>query len=87
MGDSFAVSIAADEVTEPKPAPDMYVEACRRLGVDPSRALAFEESGTGLRSAAAAGLRTVATPTLDTHELAAGWVWSSLDDPTLVAWA
>ncbi len=87
LADSFAVSIAADEVTEPKPAPDLYVEACRRLGVDPSRALAFEDSGTGLRSATAAGLRTVAIPSLATHELTANWVWSSLDDPTLLAWA
>jgi len=46
-----------------------------------------EDSSTGLRSATAAGLRTVAIPTLTTHELTADWVWSSLDDPTLLMWA
>jgi beta-phosphoglucomutase-like phosphatase (HAD superfamily) len=49
----------------PKPAPDVYLEACRRLGVDPARALAIEDSPHGITAAKAAGLRCVAVP----HEL------------------
>jgi HAD superfamily hydrolase (TIGR01509 family) len=49
----------------PKPAPDVYVEACRRLAVDPGHALALEDSPHGIAAAKAAGLRCVAVP----HEL------------------
>ncbi len=45
-----------------KPAPDVYLEAVRRLGVDPARAAAIEDSRNGIRSAHAAGLRVVAIP-------------------------
>lgn len=84
---TFEVSIAADEIASPKPAPDMYLEACRRLGVEPGDALAFEDSSTGVRSARAAGVRCVGVPTLVNHSLEADWVWPSLADPYLVAWA
>ena len=86
LGGTFAVSLAADEVPEPKPAPDIYLEACNRLGVQPSDAVAFEDSATGLRSATAAGLRTIGIPTLKTQSLTADWVWGSLEDPALMAW-
>lgn len=45
-----------------KPAPDVYLGTARRLGVDPACCLAFEDSGTGLTSAVAAGMKTVAVP-------------------------
>lgn len=45
-----------------KPQPDVYWGAARRLGVDPAACLAFEDSGNGLKSAATAGLLTVAVP-------------------------
>jgi HAD superfamily hydrolase (TIGR01509 family) len=48
-----------------KPAPDVYVEACARLGVDPAHALAIEDSHHGIAAAKTAGLRCVAVP----HEL------------------
>ncbi len=83
----FHASIAADEITNPKPAPDLYLEACRRLGVDPLHTLAFEDSAKGLQSAVAAGLRTVGIPSLASQPLAADWVWPSLDHAALVAWA
>ncbi|MDI2125063.1 HAD family hydrolase [Yinghuangia seranimata] len=50
------VSVAADEVAAPKPAPDLYLAACARLGVAPERALAVEDSRTGIEAARAAGL-------------------------------
>ncbi len=45
-----------------KPAPDVYLGAARMLGVAPAHCLAFEDSGNGLRSAVAAGMRTIAVP-------------------------
>jgi HAD superfamily hydrolase (TIGR01509 family) len=58
----FAATVSSEEVARGKPAPDVYVEACRRLGVEPRRAVAIEDSRNGIRSAHAAGLRVVAIP-------------------------
>jgi HAD superfamily hydrolase (TIGR01509 family) len=59
--DRFDVLVCGDEAT-PKPAPDLYLLACARLGVEPSRSLAFEDSPTGVRAAKAAGLTCVGVP-------------------------
>jgi sugar-phosphatase len=45
-----------------KPAPDVYLGAARKLGVEPANCIAFEDSGSGLRSAHSAGMRTIAVP-------------------------
>jgi HAD superfamily hydrolase (TIGR01509 family) len=58
----FAVTVSTEEVEHGKPAPDVYLTAAARLGVEPGRAVAVEDSSNGLRSAAAAGLRVVAIP-------------------------
>jgi HAD superfamily hydrolase (TIGR01509 family) len=58
----FAVTVSAEEVARGKPAPDVYLEAARRLAVDPVRAAAVEDSTNGLRSAVAAGMVVVAAP-------------------------
>lgn len=81
----FPVSVAADEVTNPKPAPDMYLRACDELGVSPAEALAFEDSMTGVRSAQAAGIPVIGVPSLK-GEFPADWVISSLEDPQLHTW-
>ncbi len=83
---TFPVSIAADEIDRPKPAPDMYLRACELLRVAPADTLAFEDSMTGLRSARAAGLRVVGVPTLRDGEFPADLVVDSLQDGGLVAW-
>lgn len=73
----------------PKPRPDVYVVAAQRLGADPGRTLAVEDTGCGLRSAGRAGLRTVGVgrrPSVEDLTLADLWV-GALDDPRLVAWA
>lgn len=80
------IHIAGDEVANPKPAPDIYVTACECLGVAPEDCLAFEDSRTGLESALAAGLRTVAIPTFTEHKVGADVVFESLLDPDLLAW-
>ena len=51
----FADTIAGDEVPTPKPAPDMYLEAARRVGVEPRECLVVEDSWNGMSAAAAAG--------------------------------
>ena len=54
--------VSSEEVARGKPAPDVYLEAARRLGVDATRCVAVEDSSNGLRSAAAAGMAIVAVP-------------------------
>jgi HAD superfamily hydrolase (TIGR01509 family) len=58
----FQTIVAGDQVAHRKPAPDVYLEALRRLGADPRRTIAIEDSAPGLASARAAGLKTVAIP-------------------------
>jgi HAD superfamily hydrolase (TIGR01509 family) len=58
----FRATVSSEEVPRGKPAPDVYLEAARRLGVQPSRAAAVEDSANGIRSADAAGMRVVAIP-------------------------
>ncbi len=64
----FAVIGAGDVVPAKKPAPDIYRFVLRRLGCDPSNAIAFEDSENGVRAARAAGLTVVATPSLYTKD-------------------
>ena len=59
---AFAAAVSSEEVTRGKPAPDVYLEATRRLGVPPAASAAVEDSTNGLRSAAAAGLTVIAVP-------------------------
>ena len=58
----FGTVVSSDQVAVGKPAPDVYLEACSRLGTVPSRAVAIEDSSNGLRAAAAAGLAVIAVP-------------------------
>jgi beta-phosphoglucomutase-like phosphatase (HAD superfamily) len=57
--------VGADEVSQPKPAPDVYMEAARRLGVMPDCCLAFEDSVSGRQAAQAAGMHCVFVPNHD----------------------
>lgn len=61
-GSYFQVHVSGDEVTNGKPAPDIYLEAARRLGVHPSNCLALEDSTNGARAAVAAGMICGAVP-------------------------
>src|SRR3954468_11079387 len=58
----FAATVSSEEVARGKPAPDVYLEAARRLGVDPAACAAVEDSHNGIRAAKAAGMRTFAIP-------------------------
>jgi len=58
----FGATVSGEEVAHGKPAPDIYLEAARRLGVEAARCAAVEDSTNGLRSGAAAGMKVVALP-------------------------
>jgi len=58
----FAAVVSANDVEHPKPAPDIYLEACRLLGVSAAEAVALEDSAIGVASAAAAGMFVIAVP-------------------------
>jgi HAD superfamily hydrolase (TIGR01509 family) len=58
----FKATVSSEEVPRGKPAPDVYLEAAARLGVDPSHAAAVEDSENGIRAAKAAGMRVLAIP-------------------------
>ena len=62
VGDLFRVTVSSEEVERGKPAPDVYLEAARKLGVAPEQAVAIEDSGAGIRAAKAAGMRVIAVP-------------------------
>ncbi len=71
----FPVIVTRDDVPRPKPAPDSFREACRRLGADPADCLAFEDSPSGLAAAKAAGMSVAVTP----NELTRGLDLSAAD--------
>lgn len=62
LGPLFELTVSSEQVARGKPAPDVYLEAARRLGVDPMRTAAIEDSHNGIRAAKAAGMRTLAIP-------------------------
>jgi HAD superfamily hydrolase (TIGR01509 family) len=62
-------AIVSGEEARSKPAPDLYLLACHRLGVAPSMAVALEDSPTGVRAAQAAGLTCIGVPSDPRHPL------------------
>jgi len=78
----FVAVVSGADLGHPKPDPAVYVEACRRLGVDPADAVAFEDSAVGIRSALDAGLTVVGVPQegVDLSEAGAHIVLASLWD-------
>ena len=66
---AFEAITTGDEVP-PKPAPDVYLLACERIGVEPATAVAVEDSPTGVRAAQAAGLTCIGVPSDADHPLA-----------------
>jgi HAD superfamily hydrolase (TIGR01509 family) len=58
----FRATVSSEEVARGKPAPDVYLEAARRLGVESSTAAAVEDSHNGILAARAAGMRVIAVP-------------------------
>jgi HAD superfamily hydrolase (TIGR01509 family) len=71
VGPLFHAIVTGEEVVRRKPAPDVYLEAARRLAVPPSLSIAIEDSGPGIDAARAAGMIAVAIPhwLTATHDL------------------
>jgi HAD superfamily hydrolase (TIGR01509 family) len=77
----FEAIVTSDDVPHAKPAPDMYLLACERLGVPPADALALEDSASGVAAAKAAGLTCIAVPQYaETDVSAADRVIDSLEE-------
>jgi HAD superfamily hydrolase (TIGR01509 family) len=85
LTEAFDVILSGEDVDEPKPAPDIYLAACRHLGVAPSEAIALEDSPTGVAAAAAAGLYVIGIPSLPGVVLDAALTAAALDDAAVRA--
>jgi HAD superfamily hydrolase (TIGR01509 family) len=89
FGDRFDTVVTGTEVSDLKPSPAVYLEVLDRIGSDPARTVAVEDSANGVRAAVAAGLRCVAAHNAYTREddlSGATLVADGLNDPALVAW-
>jgi HAD superfamily hydrolase (TIGR01509 family) len=81
MTDAFDAIVTSDDVELAKPAPDIYLLACERLGVAPADALALEDSASGVAAAKAAGLTCIAVPQFaETDVSAADRIVDSLEE-------
>ncbi len=74
FSDAFDLVVGADDVREPKPAPEIYLRSCEALGAHPARSIALEDSPTGVAAARSAGLYVIGVPSaqgvvLDAHEV------------------
>ncbi|HTY96050.1 MAG TPA: HAD family phosphatase [Solirubrobacteraceae bacterium] len=58
----FSATVSSEEVAHGKPAPDVYLEAARRLGLAAGACVAVEDSANGIRSAVAAEMKVIAVP-------------------------
>lgn len=85
MRDAFAAVVSAEETERDKPHPHVYLEACRRIGVAPRAAAAFEDSALGARAARRAGLFVVVVPSAPEARAEADLVVPSLADARLRA--
>ena len=70
MRDAFEFLLTPWAGFSPKPAPDLYLEACRRLGTSPAGAVVLEDSRPGVAAARAAGITVVGIPSVPGVELA-----------------
>ena len=84
LTDQFDAIVSSDEVEHGKPAPDVYLEAARRLGSEPSACLVVEDSYNGVRAAKAAGMTVVLVPN---HSVPPASGTAELADAVLVSLA
>lgn len=82
----FPVAVNGMEVERPKPFPDIYLEAARRLGVSPQNCLVFEDSPTGLQAGLAAGMRVIGVQTSPADLPGAALLVEDFSSPKLEAW-
>lgn len=87
LRDAVRGIVAADEVENGKPAPDLYLRAGALLDCPAADTLAFEDSLVGVQAAQAAGVPVVGVPTMAQDGFAPDFLFGSLADPVLQAWA
>ncbi len=81
LADVFETIVTSSDVEHAKPAPDIYLRACQDLGVEPSEAVALEDSASGVAAAKAAGLTCIAVPQFaETDASAADRIIDSLEE-------
>lgn len=80
LAGAFDAIVTAEDVPNPKPAPDAYLAAARALGAAPTACVVLEDSPTGLAAGRACGARTIGIPSLDGVTLDADLVAPSLED-------
>jgi HAD superfamily hydrolase (TIGR01509 family) len=83
MHQYFRAYVGVDMVTQGKPEPEVYLEAARRLGADPRRCLAIEDSRVGVQAALNAGMRVLAVPAEQdgySHFQSAWAIYKNLDE-------
>jgi HAD superfamily hydrolase (TIGR01509 family) len=80
LAEGWDAVVTGEDVAALKPSPDIYLEACSRLGVRPEEAVALEDSPTGVAAARAAGLTVVGIPSVPGVKLEADLVADSLSD-------
>ncbi|MGH3087476.1 MAG: HAD family hydrolase [Rubrobacteraceae bacterium] len=86
LGGAFDIVLGSDDVSNPKPDPELYRTACERLGAEPERSVALEDSPPGVEAARAAGMYVIGVPSEEGVELgAADIVARSLGDPSVLA--
>jgi HAD superfamily hydrolase (TIGR01509 family) len=86
LANRFGVAVSSEDVEHPKPSPDVYLEAFARLGADPARGVALEDSETGIASARASGAFVLTVPSLPGGNPDGDYLTSSLADPTVLEW-
>ena len=82
----FPVTVNGFEVSRPKPFPDIYLEAARRLNVEPANCVVFEDSPTGLQAGVAAGMEVVGVETSSAELKGAVLRIKDFTDPKLEEW-
>lgn len=82
----FSVAVNGMQVERPKPFPDIYLEAAKRLGVEPKHCIVFEDSPTGVEAGRAAGMRVVGVETTPTHFQGIDLRIKDFLDPALEPW-
>ena len=82
----FAVVVDGTEVERPKPFPDIYLLAARKLNLQPEQCIVFEDSPVGAAAGKAAGMRTIGVETIPTTFDDVDLIISNFQDPRLESW-
>ena len=86
LREHFPITVNGMQVAHPKPFPDVFLEAARRLNMPPQRCIVFEDSPTGVTAGLAAGMRVVGVETTPTVFQGISLKIQDFRDPALEAW-